>query len=139
MKFTSKSEHDTYNLGKTLALQFKKGDVVLLEGELGAGKSVFIRGVAAGLGITEQIPSPTFTIVNEYCGNAVKINHFDFYRITDSYELYEIGFEDYIYSDAISFIEWPSKGKDLLPNKFILIKIIIESSGKRVIIIDGEL
>ncbi len=138
-QYVTHSEEETYRLGMTLANRFHGGDVVLLEGELGVGKSVFIRGVAYSKGITEPMPSPTFTIVNQYVSpsNTVTINHFDFYRINDPFELYEIGFEEYIYTDgSISFIEWPSKGEELLPKDAIKIRIIIDDDNARLIDID---
>ena len=136
-RYVTHSEEETYRLGMTLAERFNGGDVVLLEGELGVGKSVFIRGVAFAKGITEPMPSPTFTIVNQYVSGDVTINHFDFYRINDPFELYEIGFEEYIYADgSISFIEWPSKGEELLPKETIQIRISIDDDNSRIIDID---
>ncbi|MBR3731052.1 MAG: tRNA (adenosine(37)-N6)-threonylcarbamoyltransferase complex ATPase subunit type 1 TsaE [Spirochaetales bacterium] len=138
-RYITHSEEETYRLGMTLSERFNGGDVVLLEGELGVGKSVFIRGVADAKGITEPMPSPTFTIVNQYVSpsNGVTINHFDFYRINDPFELYEIGFEEYIYADgSISFIEWPSKGEELLPKDVIRIGITIDEHNDRIIEID---
>lgn len=102
----------------------------MLDGDIGAGKSVLARGIAAGLGVTEPMPSPTFTLVNEYDAK-YKIYHFDFYRLNDPYELYEIGFEDYVYSEGVSLIEWYSKGGELIPNESILVSIKIESGNKR--------
>ena len=133
MVYCSKSEEDTYNFAKTLADKVKEGDIFLLEGELGAGKSVFVRGLASALGVTEAMPSPTFTIVNEYRAKYL-IYHFDFYRINDPFELYEIGFEDYIYSKGISFIEWPSKCGDLLPKNGIKVNIKLKGDEREIII-----
>ena len=120
--FFSKSEIDTFNLGLNLSKHIEPGVVIGLDGSLGAGKSVFIRGVLSGLGVKEAIPSPTFTLVNEYSA-LYKIYHFDLYRLNDPYELYEIGFEDYIYSDGISLIEWYNKAGDILPEDIVKIKI----------------
>ena len=136
-RYVTHSEEETYRLGMLLANRFHGGDVILLEGELGVGKSVLIRGVAFAKGITEPMPSPTFTIVNQYVSDNVTINHFDFYRINDPFELYEIGFEEYIYADgSISFIEWPSKGEELLPKETIQIRISIDDYNARIIDID---
>ena len=104
MKFYSKSEKETFEFAKSIANRVKAGDIFLIKGPLGAGKSVFIRGISRGLGVNEPMPSPSFTIVNEYKG-IFTIYHFDFYRINTPFELYEIGFEDYIYSNGVSFIE----------------------------------
>ncbi len=133
-KFQSKSEKETFNFAFYLSKKIKPGDIFLIEGELGAGKSIFVRGMSKGLGINEPMPSPSFTIVNSYEG-IYPINHFDFYRINDPFELFEIGFEEYIYSDCISFIEWPSKAEELIPEKAIEVQISILDDNSREIII----
>ncbi|HNZ27505.1 MAG TPA: tRNA (adenosine(37)-N6)-threonylcarbamoyltransferase complex ATPase subunit type 1 TsaE [Spirochaetota bacterium] len=130
MVYYSNSESETWAIGKLISEKIKPGDKILLDGEIGAGKSVLARGIAGGLGVAEPMPSPTFTLVNEYDAK-YKIYHFDFYRLKDPYELYEIGFEDYVYSQGVSLIEWYSKGGDLIPNESILISIKIESDNKR--------
>jgi tRNA threonylcarbamoyladenosine biosynthesis protein TsaE len=130
MIYFSNSEKETFSLGVKLSEKVKPGDIFLIEGALGVGKSVLIRGFAKGLGVEESIPSPSFTLVNEYQGK-YPIYHFDFYRINDPFELYELGFEDYIYSQGISFIEWPSKGEDLMPTEAIKVNIAITDDGKR--------
>lgn len=132
MTYNSNSEDDTYKVGRELAGKVKPGDVFLVEGTLGAGKSVLIRGIAAGLGVDENMPSPTFTLVNEYAtSREVPLYHFDFYRLDDPFELYEIGFEDYVYSRGISFIEWPSKGGELIPEQAIRIEVnIVDEEGQ---------
>ncbi len=130
-----------YNLEETkkLAIEFsrilKPGDIVALVGDLGAGKTFISQNIIMALGVDDYITSPTFTIVNEYEGK-YKINHFDVYRIDDIDELYEIGFEDYVYKDAISLIEWADKIYDILENYYI---IDIRVSGDiREITIDGS-
>jgi tRNA threonylcarbamoyladenosine biosynthesis protein TsaE len=133
MVFLSRSEKETFLFAKSLASKIKAGDVFLIEGPLGAGKSVFVRGLASGLGITEPMPSPTFTIINEYSG-LFTIYHFDFYRLNDPFELYEIGFEEYIYSDGISLIEWPSKAGDLIPENGIKVNIKIKNEAREIAI-----
>lgn len=133
--FLSKSEIDTFNLGLSLSKNLGRGTVIGLEGSLGAGKSVFIRGVLSGLGVKEAVPSPTFTLVNEYSA-LYKIYHFDLYRLNDPYELYEIGFEDYIYSDGISLIEWYNKAGDILPENIVKIKIRLINDNEREILIE---
>ena len=135
--FISKSEIETFNIAKNLSKKLASGDVVLLEGPLGAGKSIFIRGILKGLGINENVPSPTFTLVNEYKA-AKNIYHFDLYRINDPYELYEIGFEEYIYSDGISLIEWASKAGELVPDKAMQVDINIISDNERKININWK-
>lgn len=129
MIYLSNSEKETFMLGLKLSEKIKPGDIFLIEGALGVGKSVLVRGFAKGLGVDESMPSPSFTLVNEYQGK-YPIYHFDFYRISDPFELYELGFEDYIYSQGISFIEWPSKGENLMPTEAIKVNIAI-IDGKR--------
>lgn len=124
MRFISGSEKETFDLGYKVSKKAKAGDVFLLKGSLGVGKSVFVRGMARGLGINEPMPSPSFTILNEYKGK-FHVYHFDFYRINDPFELFEIGFEEYINSEGISFIEWPEKAGDMIPDEAILIQIKI--------------
>lgn len=131
MKFNSKSEKETFEFAKSISGRINPGDIFFIEGPLGVGKSVFIRGVARGLGVLESMPSPTFTIVNEYKGK-YPIYHFDFYRINDPIELYEIGFEDYIYSNGVSFIEWASKAGSLLPIKAIKVNINFKNNGREI-------
>lgn len=128
--FHSNSELETFQIAKDISKKIVPGDVFLIEGPLGAGKSVFIRGILSGLGVNEAVPSPTFTLVNEYKG-IYPIYHFDLYRINNPFELYEIGFEDYVYSDGVSLIEWASKGGDLMPENAINIDIKIKSDNER--------
>lgn len=132
--YITKTPEETFDLGVDISKKLSSGDVIGLEGSLGAGKSVLIRGILSGLGIEEFIPSPTFTLVNEYSGK-YKIFHFDFYRVNDPYELYEIGFEEYIYSKGISIIEWYTKGEELLPENMIKIQINIKGDMEREILI----
>jgi len=103
--FKSTSPLETFNIGFNLSKEIKSGDIIGLEGSLGSGKSVLIRGVLSGLGVSEVIPSPTFTLVNEYVAK-FNIFHFDLYRLNNPYELYEIGFEEYVYSSDVSIIDW---------------------------------
>ncbi|MCT4612702.1 MAG: tRNA (adenosine(37)-N6)-threonylcarbamoyltransferase complex ATPase subunit type 1 TsaE [Clostridia bacterium] len=122
MIYETYSEEETKKIGYEIAKKAKEGEVYCLEGDLGVGKTVFTKGFAEGLEITEHITSPTFTIVNEYTGK-YKFNHFDVYRIESSEEMEEIGFDEYIYSDAITLIEWPSLISDILPSECINITI----------------
>jgi tRNA threonylcarbamoyladenosine biosynthesis protein TsaE len=141
--FLSNSEIETFDIARKISKEIKQGDILLFEGPLGAGKSIFIRGILNGLGVNEVIPSPTFTIVNEYKISNGKIQdfsiyHFDFYRINNPYELYEIGFEEYIYSGGISLIEWASKAEELIPDNTINIDIKILSDNEREISINWK-
>ena len=107
---------DTYELGKKMGEQAAKGDVYLLLGDLGVGKTVFTQGFADGLGITEPISSPTFTIVQEYEDGRMPFYHFDVYRIGDVEEMEEIGYEDYFYGEGVCLIEWANLIEEILPD-----------------------
>lgn len=132
--FFSSSPEETENIGKMIAKKARRGDIFLFEGSLGAGKSVLIRGMADELGITEPLLSPTFTLVNEYLGK-VKFYHFDLYRLDEPFELYEIGFEEYVYSDGISCIEWASKCGELLPDESIKVDITLENEKRKITVV----
>ena len=116
MQFISNCPDDTKKIAADMALKLKEGDVICLYGDLGAGKTAFVQGLAKGLGIDEHITSPTFTIVNEYEGR-LPLYHFDVYRIADSDEMYEVGFDEYVYGEGVSVIEWPQLIEDILPDK----------------------
>lgn len=106
--------------------------VFAFRGEMGAGKTTFIKAVCQELGVTDVINSPTFAIVNEYLGGkGEKIYHFDFYRINSIEEAYDFGYEDYFYSGAYCFIEWPEKIEGLLPDNCIEVAISENESGTR--------
>ena len=129
-----KSELETEAIAKTFAEQLKTGEVVVLSGELGAGKTFFVKKALANFGIT-WVNSPSFAIVNEY-KNSHKFYHIDFYRIKSVNELLDIGFEDYLNDeDAIIFIEWGNLFSQVLPKKRIEIKIKANSDSSREIII----
>lgn len=122
MRYTSYSPEETEKIAYEFSQQLNAGDVVCMYGELGAGKTAFVRGLARGLGIKDHITSPTFTIVNEYYGK-MPLYHFDVYRIADEDEMYEIGYEEYIDGDGVSVIEWPQLIKDILPKSYYSVKI----------------
>ena len=106
MKYLTRSEADTLQFAGRLSDMLKAGDSVLLHGDLGAGKSVFARGVARGMGVTGAMPSPTFTLMIPYEGNK-KLYHFDLYRLNDPDEFYAAGLEEFIGGDGVALIEWP--------------------------------
>ncbi len=123
MIFEVNSVEDTTKLGINLGKLLKSGDIVCLTGDLGTGKTHITKGIAKGLGIEDNITSPTFTIVNEYETGRLKLNHFDVYRVSDPDEIYAIGFDDYIFSDAVSIIEWANYIEEILPQDFLHILI----------------
>lgn len=103
-------------------------------GKMGAGKTTFIKAVCEALGVKDVINSPTFAIVNEYlAGNGDPIYHFDFYRIKKEQEVLDIGYEDYIYSDCLCFMEWPELIEDLLPEDAVKVTITEQADGSRII------
>nr|WP_143290239.1 tRNA (adenosine(37)-N6)-threonylcarbamoyltransferase complex ATPase subunit type 1 TsaE [Caloramator proteoclasticus] len=122
MTFVTNNERETFELGYKIGAKLKKGDVISLNGDLGAGKTHLTKGIAAGLGVDDYITSPTFTIVNEYMGR-LPFYHFDVYRIDDIYEMYEIGFDEYLYGDGVCVVEWGDMVEELLPKDKIYIYI----------------
>jgi len=117
------SAQDTRRLGCELGRQVEPGQVYTLIGDLGVGKTVFTQGLAAGLGITEAVSSPTFTIVQVYEEGRIPFYHFDVYRIGDVEEMEEIGYEDYVYGNGVSLIEWANLIEEILPEKYCRITI----------------
>lgn len=109
-RLRSASPEETRQLGALLGRLLQAGDVVLLTGELGAGKTAFTQGIGAGLGVVETINSPTFTLVKEYAGRRA-LYHFDLYRIEEPDELFALGFEDYFDGDGVSVVEWAERGE----------------------------
>lgn len=136
MQIISKSEEDTRKAGKSFAETLEKGDVVSLRGSLGAGKTVFAKGIAESLGIEEAIVSPTFTIVQEYDGR-IKMYHLDLYRLSGEDEFESMGGEDFLYSDGVALIEWSEKIESMLPESTIYVDISIDDDGNRVINVGG--
>ena len=123
MKLTAESVEETIIIGEKLGSLVNSGDIVCLTGDLGTGKTHFVKGFAKGLNIEEYITSPTFTIVNEYQGR-LKLYHFDVYRVDDPDEIYAIGFDEYIFSSAVSIIEWSNLIQELIPEESIRINIV---------------
>lgn len=115
---------ETYMLGEKLGSLAMPGQVITLSGDLGVGKTVFAKGFARGLGIDEPITSPTFTILQEYNTGKIPLYHFDVYRVADPEEMYEVGFDDYIYGNGVCLIEWAELINDILPRNIISINIM---------------
>lgn len=122
MEFIVDNVDKTFNIGYQIGLLANSGDIICLIGDLGTGKTHITKGIAKGLSINEHITSPTFTIVNEYEGR-LKFYHFDVYRVNDPDEIAAIGFDEYIFSEAVSVIEWANYIEDLLPKDKIIIYI----------------
>ena len=114
---------ETFAFGKMLGEQAKPGEVICLNGDLGVGKTVFTKGFAEGLGITEPVNSPTFTIVQQYDSGRMPLYHFDVYRIGDISEMDEVGYEDCFYGEGVTLIEWSNMIEEILPENRISITI----------------
>ncbi len=130
MNFVTNTVDETIDIGIKLGKALRPGDLVCLDGDLGSGKTHLTKGIALGLGIRDHITSPTFNIVNEYDGR-LKFYHFDVYRVNDPDEIAAIGFDEYIFSDAASVIEWADYIRDLIPEEHIQIQITKESETRR--------
>ena len=114
---------ETFEVGRTIGMNAKPGQIYTLTGDLGVGKTVFTQGVAAGLGITEPVNSPTFTIIQEYEDGRLPFYHFVVYRIGDLEEMEEIGYDDYFFGQGICLIEWAELIEEILPEKRIEVTI----------------
>ena len=123
MIIESFSEKETREFAKSLGEGAKEGQVYCLIGDLGVGKTVFTQGFAEGLGVEDWVNSPTFTIVQEYRDGRLPFYHFDVYRIGDPEEMYEVGFEDYVYGEGVCLIEWANLIEDILPLDAITVRI----------------
>lgn len=122
-KYESFSADDTYEIGRKMGEAAKAGEVYALIGDLGVGKTVFTKGFARGLGITESVNSPTFTILQIYEEGRIPLYHFDVYRIEDPEEMEEVGFDDYVYGDGVSLIEWAGRIAEILPEDTRVVRI----------------
>lgn len=118
----SHSPEETERFGAEFAAKLEAGTVVAFFGDLGSGKTTFIRGVCRGLNVTDRVSSPSFTLINEYTGK-LPVYHFDFYRITDTDELWELGWEEYFYGAGVCLIEWAEHVSDFLPENRIEIHL----------------
>ena len=121
--YESYSYEDTIEIAKKIADTFKGGEFIAMYGDLGAGKTAFVQGIAKALGVMNHVTSPTFTIVNEYYGR-LPLYHFDVYRISDPDEMYEIGYDEYIDGDGVCMVEWAELIEDLFPPEYIKITIL---------------
>ena len=138
MEHYSASEQETEALGEALVSRLSPGAVVAFTGDLGAGKTAFVRGMARGLGITQRVTSPTFTIVNDYEGGRLPLFHFDLYRLGSSDELFDIGWEDFLRRGGICAVEWSENVTDALEPDTVFIDIRRgETPDSRVITIKG--
>ena len=127
--FISESPEDTEELARELASLFKSGDIILLEGDLGSGKTFLVQRICQYWNIKEEVTSPTFAIMQHYTGD-VAVNHFDFYRLNDASELENLGWEEIAYGGGVTFIEWPQLVKERIGPHY-LIKIIFTGNKRQ--------
>ena len=132
--FLLKNEQQTLRFGRQLGQALLKGCVIYLQGELGSGKTTFVRGLLAGLGYSGNVKSPTYTIVESYKLGGYDIYHFDLYRLADPEELEYLGIRDYFNENSVVLIEWPDKGLGYLPEPDVVIQLNYVEDGRNVII-----
>ena len=121
--YISRSEEETEAIGEKFAAHLAGGAVVAMYGDLGAGKTAFVRGMARGMGLACRVSSPTFTIVNEYLGGRLPLFHFDMYRLSSADDLFDIGWEDYLARGAVCAVEWSEKVEDAFFGDEIVVRI----------------
>jgi len=138
MEFLTNSPEETEAVGKRLGETLKPGAVIAYQGDLGAGKTAFTRGVALGLGAKEQVTSPTYTIVNEYLSGKYPLFHFDMYRLASSDDLFDIGWEDYLDRGGICAVEWSENVADAMENAIVVTIEKLGEDTRRITIEGGE-
>lgn len=134
MKRFTHGPEETRALGRELSLALQENMVVGLSGDLGAGKTEFVKGIAEGLGSTDSVTSPTFTLIHEYRSGRLPLFHMDFYRLEAEKELEEIGFDDYLRQMGICAIEWADRFPDRMPLDAIRVEIRISSDNERIVV-----
>jgi tRNA threonylcarbamoyladenosine biosynthesis protein TsaE len=127
----SSSVDQTLSLGESVGQTLRGGEILALAGDLGTGKTHFVKGLARGLGIKDSVSSPTFTLIHEYRGGRLPLNHFDFYRLNSETEALAIGLDEYLDGDAVTAIEWGDKFQNLLPASTRWIRFHHLEEGKR--------
>jgi len=131
--FTSSSAAETLAAGRRCGGSAQVGDVFGLTGDLGAGKTHFVKGFASGVGSDAEVTSPTFTLVHEYLGGRLPVYHFDFYRLDSPDAVVRLGFDDYLEGDGVCIIEWADRFPQLLPPRTQMISLAVRSETERVI------
>ncbi len=138
MKIISDSERRTLEIGKAVAKNLHKGDIVCLMGDLGSGKTVFAKGIASALGVDKhEVLSPTFVLIRQYVGK-IPIYHFDLYRLDNPEDILNLGYEEYLYNEGIAVIEWADKLGGLLPQEFLKIELKVTGEKKRQLNISAQ-
>ncbi len=124
MTLFSRSAEETRRIGERLACQLRPNDVLLLLGNMGAGKSELTRGIARGLGVTGYVTSPTFTILQVHDSGRLPLYHFDWYRLSGSEELYELSMDEYLQNEGVAVVEWPSRAEEAVPERRLEIELV---------------
>ena len=137
MQFITKSPAETEVLGAALGKILKPGTVIAYRGDLGAGKTAFTRGLARGLGYTDMVTSPTYTIVNEYLGGRIPLSHFDMYRLHSSDDLWDIGWDDYLDRGGVCAVEWSENVSDAMEDAIFITIHKTGENGRRIEIEGG--
>ncbi len=138
MEFLTETPEQTECVGRALAAQLRPGDVIACFGGLGAGKTALTRGIASGLGVTDAVTSPTYTIVNEYLSGRMPLFHFDMYRLASSDELFDIGWEDYLRRGGVCVVEWSENVADALEDPIVVRIEHTGGDGRRITISGGR-
>ncbi|MDK2822709.1 MAG: tRNA threonylcarbamoyladenosine biosynthesis protein TsaE [Clostridia bacterium] len=128
----TKNPEETEYIGQRMAKFLRPGDFISLNGELGAGKTVFVKGVAKGMGVEENITSPTFTIIHEYHDGRLPIYHLDVYRLNSINEMEELGYEEYFYGKGITLVEWGNLIVDIFPSEFLVLEFKQNPEGREI-------
>ena len=136
MKLAIKSLSDLPKVAQHIVSAFPDERIFLFYGEMGAGKTTLVNALCTALGVQEQTSSPTFSIVNEYSSTQGTLYHFDFYRLKNEMEAYDMGYEEYFYSGNYCFVEWPEKIASLLPPSYVSVTIEVTESQQRTIILE---
>jgi len=139
MKIISESVNDTLKLGKLIAKNLHKGDILCLFGELGCGKTVLTKGIAQGLGIkSSKIISPSFVLIREHLKGRLPLYHFDLYRLKDAHDILALGYEEYLFDDGVTVVEWADRLKYLIPKELLKISLKVTGEKKRSIEISAS-
>ena len=138
MEFLTNSPAETEAVGAALGKILKPGTVIAYRGDLGAGKTAFTRGLARGLGSSEMVTSPTYTIVNEYLGGRMPLFHFDMYRLASSDDLWDIGWDDYLDRNGVCAVEWSENVEDAMEDPIVITIHKLGEESRRIIIEGGE-
>lgn len=134
MKVISRSFAETIKIGKGIAKNLKKGDIICLFGELGSGKTTLTKGLAAGLGVKiKDVLSPSFVLIREFPNTRLPLYHFDLYRLKKPEDISTLGYEEYFFADAVTVIEWADRLKYLLPGEFLKVELVIKENNERLL------